>query len=291
MKEISVGGKVMPVSDFDLNKLRYGKDGKFLNPRICIIAKSGSGKSWVVRDILSVLNDIPAGIVIAPTDKLTKFYDSIFPSSFIYHEFYPEILVNLLDRQDRIFKKNVERAKKGKEPIDPRVFLVMDDLQSKKDAWIDDPSFVSIMCEGRHRAITLILVLQYSLAIPPSVRTNFNYICMLDDVTFTGRRKLYEHYASLLPKYEYFENIFNQLTENYGTMIIDNASNSRDLNERIFWYKAKVKDPFPICSSRFIEFHEQNYQKEDEKKKNIFNINELCKPKGNGFIVSKVKSH
>ena len=46
MKEISVGGKVMPVSDFDLNKLRYGKDGKFLNPRICIIAKSGSGKSF-----------------------------------------------------------------------------------------------------------------------------------------------------------------------------------------------------------------------------------------------------
>jgi len=291
MKEVSVGGKIVPVTDFDMNKLRHGKDGKFLNPRICIIAKSGSGKSWVVRDILSILNDIPAGVVIAPTDKLTKFYDSIFPSSFIHHDFKPEILSNLLDRQDRIFKKNAERAKKGKELIDPRVFLVMDDLQSKKDAWIDDPSFVSIMCEGRHRAITLILVLQYSLAIPPSVRTNFNYICMLDDVTFTGRRKLYEHYASLLPKYEYFENIFNQLTENYGTMIIDNASNSRDLNERIFWYKAKVKDPFPICSTKFINFHEQNYQKEDEKKRNIFDINELCQTKKSNFVISKIKSH
>ena len=35
MKEISVGGKVVPVKDFDMNKLRYAKDGKFLNPRIC----------------------------------------------------------------------------------------------------------------------------------------------------------------------------------------------------------------------------------------------------------------
>ena len=108
MKEINVNGKIVPVKDFDMNKLRFAKDGKFLNPRICVIAKSGSGKSWVVRDMLSVINDIPCGVIIAPTDKITKFYDSIFPPSFIHHEFKPEILANLLDRQDRIFKKNIE---------------------------------------------------------------------------------------------------------------------------------------------------------------------------------------
>jgi hypothetical protein len=86
---------------------------------------------------------------------------------YISMRYRPEILSNLLDRQDRIFKKNIERQKKGKEIIDPRVFLVMDDLQSKKDEWVNDPSFVSIMCEGRHRAITLILV---SLT-QPSVET------------------------------------------------------------------------------------------------------------------------
>jgi len=291
MKEISVSGKIVPIKDYDMNKLRYAKDGKFLNPRICIIAKSGSGKSWVVRDILATLNDIPAGVVIAPTDKLTKFYDSIFPPSFIHHEFRPEILSNLLDRQDRIFKKNIERQKKGKEIIDPRVFLVMDDLQSKKDEWVNDPSFVSIMCEGRHRAITLILVLQYSLAIPPSIRSNFNYVCLLADSNFNGRRKLCEHYAGIFPKYELFDNLFTQLTDNYGTMIIDNASNSRDLNERVFWYKSKERNPFPICSSRFLQFHEENYQKEDEKKRNIFDINDICQPKKANFVVSKIKTH
>jgi hypothetical protein len=291
MKEISVGGKVVPVNVFDMNKLRYAKDGKFLNPRICIIAKSGSGKSWVVRDMMSIISDIPAGVIIAPTDKITKFYDTVFPSSFIHHEFYPEILSNLLDRQDRIFKKNIERAKKGKQLIDPRVFLIMDDLQSKKDAWVDDPSFISIMCEGRHRAITLCLVLQYSMAIPPNIRSQFNFIMLLAEDNFSNRRKLFEHYAGIFPKYEIFDNLFNQLTDDYGTMVIDNSSNSRDLNERIFWYKAKVKDPFPIGSSRLIEFHEQNYQKEDEKKKNIFDINQLCQPKKAGFSVSKVKSH
>ena len=291
MKEISVGGKIVPVNVFDMNKLRYAKDGKFLNPRICVIAKSGSGKSWVVRDMMSIINDIPAGVIIAPTDKITKFYDSVFPSSFIHHEFRPEILANLLDRQDRIFKKNLERQKKGKQLIDPRVFLIMDDLQSKKNEWIDDPSFVSIMCEGRHRAITLCLVLQYSMAIPPNIRSQFNFVMLLGEDNFSNRRKLYEHYAGIFPRYEFFDTLFNQLTDDYGTMIIDNSSTIRDLNQRIFWYKAKIKDPFPIGSSRFIEFHEQNYQKEDDKKKNIFDINELCQPKKAGFLVSKVKSH
>jgi len=128
------------------------------------------------------------------------------------------------------------------------------------------------------------------LAIPPSIRSNFNYVMLLADSNFNGRRKLFEHYAGIFPRYEIFDNLFTQLTDNYGTMIIDNASNSRDLNERVFWYKAKEQDPFPICSSRFIEFHEQNYQKEDEKKRNLFNINDLCQPKKAGFTVSKVKS-
>ena len=279
MKEINIGNKIVPVQKFDMNKLRHAKDGKFLNPRICIIAKSGSGKSWVVRDMMSVISDIPAGVIIAPTDKITKFYDSVFPSSFIHHEFRPEILVNLLDRQDRIFKKNIERSKKGKELIDPRVFLIMDDLQSKKDEWVSDPSFISIMCEGRHRAITLCLVLQYSLAIPPNIRSQFNFIMLLSEDNFSNRRKLFEHYAGIFPKYEMFDTLFNQLTDDYGTMIIDNSSNTRDLNERIFWYKANVKDPFPIGSTRLIEFHQENYQKEDEKKRNLFNINDLCQPK------------
>ena len=74
-------------------------------------------------------------------------------------------------------------------------------------------------------------------------------------------------------------------------MIIDNSNTSRDLNERIFWYKANIKEPFPIGSDRFIKFHKENYQLEDEKKKNIFDKNELCQSKKTNIIVSKVKTH
>ena len=43
--------------------------------------------------------------------KINKFYDSVFPSSFIHHKYEPEILARLLDRQERIMKKNIQPIK------------------------------------------------------------------------------------------------------------------------------------------------------------------------------------
>jgi len=42
-----------------LDHLLYKPDNTFLNPRICIIAKSNSGKSWVIREIMKKMSDIP----------------------------------------------------------------------------------------------------------------------------------------------------------------------------------------------------------------------------------------
>ena len=49
-KDINFGGEVLQLDRFDLKNLVYDNSGEFLNPRIAIIAKSGSGKSWVIRD-------------------------------------------------------------------------------------------------------------------------------------------------------------------------------------------------------------------------------------------------
>jgi hypothetical protein len=43
------------------------------NPAIIMIAKRGSGKSWIVRDIMFHFSKIPVGIVIAPTDRINSF--------------------------------------------------------------------------------------------------------------------------------------------------------------------------------------------------------------------------
>ena len=48
---------------------------------ILCLGKKGSGKSWVVRAILHhYAKTIPVGIVIAPTDRMNKFYSNFMNS-------------------------------------------------------------------------------------------------------------------------------------------------------------------------------------------------------------------
>ena len=43
MTTLNVNGQVLPIKQFNLDSLLYKSDRSFLNPRICIIAKSNSG--------------------------------------------------------------------------------------------------------------------------------------------------------------------------------------------------------------------------------------------------------
>ncbi len=77
---------------FNMENLIYDNDKNYLNPRIAVIGKSGSGKGWLIRSILSYLKHIDGGIIICPTNKLNKFYDNFVPQSYIYDEYDEKIV-------------------------------------------------------------------------------------------------------------------------------------------------------------------------------------------------------
>jgi hypothetical protein len=285
MASLNVNGQILPIERFNLDHLIHKDDHSFLNPRICIIAKSNSGKSWVIREIMKKMNDIPAGVIIAPTDRLNKFYDSVFPTTFIHHDYKPEIMEKLLKRQDLIIEKNNKRIKDNKKKLDTRVLFIMDDCMSAKKQWAEDSNFLSIMNEGRHRHITYILSMQYSLGILPEYRSQFNFIFLLAEDIRMNRKKLYEHYAGMFPTFELFESVFLQMTQNYGCMVIDNSSRSIDLKERIFYFKANNVEKFPFGNNRFTEFHSNNYDPLHSKKMNIFDINDYMMRRKSNVVV------
>jgi hypothetical protein len=289
MASYNVNGEILPIQKFNLDSLLYKSDKTFLNPRICIIAKSNSGKSWVIREIMKKMSDIPAGVIIAPTDRLNKFYDTIFPPSFIHHEYKPEIMEKLLRRQDLIIEKNNKRVKEGKSSLDTRVLFIMDDCMSAKKQWADDSNFLSIMNEGRHRHINYILSMQYSLGILPEYRSQFNFIFLLAEDIRMNRKKLYDHYAGMFPSFELFESVFLQMTQNYGCMVIDNSSRSIDLKERIFYFKADDIKDFPFGNNRFIEYHENNFDSNHGKKQTFFDINNYMMSKKTNILVKVTK--
>lgn len=69
------------------------------DPAILIVAKRGSGKSVITREIMEKMNEkINIFIVISNTEKVNPFYSKFVPDSYIYNEYKPSILEKIFRR-------------------------------------------------------------------------------------------------------------------------------------------------------------------------------------------------
>ena len=188
MKNITFDGTSLPIREF---KLEYIVP----NASICMIARRGSGKSILCKDILYHFKDkLPGGVIIAPTDKMNEFYGRFFPKIYIHYEYKTEILDKLLKRQEIIIEKMKKKYREGKK-LNPRAFLIMDDCLASKSKWAKDPKINEVLMNGRHYRLMYILTMQFPLGISPELRTNSDYVFLLADDTNNNQKRIEEDYA------------------------------------------------------------------------------------------------
>jgi hypothetical protein len=248
----------LPIQEFAMEEM-------VINPSILMIAKRGSGKSWITKAILNKMSCIPVGLIISPTEKDNPFFSEFFPDTYIFYKYESKILRKLLIRQKLILKKAREKEALGKY-IDPRAILVMDDCLASKAVWAKDPYVSELLFNGRHRQITYILTMQYPLGISPELRTNFDYVFLLAEDITSNLKRIYEHYAGMFPDFNSFRQVFSQLTDDYGAMVIKNRGSRLNLFDKIAFYKAPdlKKNDITFGCKQFIKFHKKNYNKEWE---------------------------
>ena len=246
----------LPIQQFSL-------DDMVINPSIIMIAKRGSGKSWITKAIIFKYTDIPVGVIISPTEKDNPFFVDFFPDTFIFYKYESKILRKLLLRQKIVLKKAREKKEKGKY-IDPRALLVMDDCLASKGTWAKDPLVSELLFNGRHRQITYILTMQFPLGITPELRGNFDYVFLLAEDTTSNLKRIYEHYAGMFPDFNSFRQVFRQLTEDYGAMVIKNRGSRTNLFDKIAFYKAPTlkNEDLDFGCKQFRTYHKKNYNKE-----------------------------
>lgn len=254
-KDINVGGRLdkLPIKLFTFDM--------FVDyPAIIMIAKRGSGKSWVVRAILNHFREIPVGLVISPTDKMSCFYGSFFPESYIFYNYNSEIIERVLARQEAIIEKNNVKMRMGKR-IDTRAVVVMDDCLSQKGSWVKDQPIQELLYNGRHYHIMYILTMQYPLGITPELRSNFDYIFLLAEDFQSNIKRMYDHYAGMFPTFNDFRQVFSKLTSDFGSMVIVNRGARSNLFEKIYSYKApNLNDNKNVIGCKqFRDFHKRNY--------------------------------
>ena len=271
----------LALKKFNLNQITSDK--------VCVfIGKRETGKSVLVKDLLYYHKEVPIGTVISGTESANCFYGSIVPNLFIHDAYTPEIISNTLKRQKMVIKKiNKENSTYGKSNIDPRAFLILDDCLYDQ-TWIRDANIRSLFMNGRHYKILFIITMQYALGIPPSLRTNIDYVFILRENYVSNRKRLYEHYAGMFPTFEIFCQVMDQCTEDYNCLVINNNAKSNKLEDQVFWYKAdNSHSDFKIGAQEFWEHHNSkfndNYDSEEEQ-------NDFVAPKKRGPTINVKKN-
>lgn len=281
-KEVSLGENILPIREFDLAWMCE-------NPSICMIAKRGSGKSWICRSILKHFSYLPGGLIIAPTDKMSCFYGKFFPDIYIHYEYSNEILERMFERQSRMIDKCVAKYMQKKK-VDPRAFIIMDDCLSSKGNWMSEQPILEIFYNGRHFQLMFILTMQFPLGIKPELRANFDYIFLLADDFYSNQKRLFDHYAGMFPSLESFRQVFTQITDDYGAMVIVNRGARKNILDKVFYFKAENEKIDKIGGTQFNQFYKKNYDRNWRNKKRNINMNSLAatnknKPK---IVVEKV---
>ena len=276
----------LELKKFDMKNISF-KPNENKGPVVVLIGKRDTGKSFLVRDLLYYQQEIPIGTVISGTEEGNGFYGKMVPKLFVHHEYNTAIIENILKRQRTVLKqikKEMETYKRS--TIDPRAFVILDDCLFD-NTWARDKMMRLLFMNGRHWKVMLVITMQYPLGIPPTLRTNIDYVFILRENYIANRKRIYENYAGMFPTFESFCQVMDQCTENYECLVINNNSKSNKLHDQVFWYKADNHGDFRLGSKEFWELS-KGLKDDDEEEQ--YDPNSV-KKRGGGPKISVKKTN
>jgi hypothetical protein len=275
----------LELKKFDMKSISF-KPNENKGPVVVLLGKRDTGKSFLVRDLLYYHQDIPIGTVISGTEEGNGFYTKMVPKLFIHNEYNTAIIENVLKRQRTVLKqvkKEMETFKRSS--IDPRAFVILDDCLYDA-TWTRDKLMRLLFMNGRHWKIMLVITMQYPLGIPPTLRTNIDFVFILRENYIANRKRIYENYAGMFPTFESFCQVMDQCTENFECLVINNNSKSNKLQDQVFWYKAESHNDFKLGSKEFWELSKGITDDDEEEK---YDPNSI-KKRGGGPKINVKKS-
>ena len=221
---------------------------------IVCVGKRRTGKSFFLRDMMfNMSGQFPGGLVISQTDKLNGFWRQYIPQRFIHPKYNPAVLHHLFRRQQAIMQHNKSPdVLAGKEePVDPRFFVLLDDVISDARLRYDE-SLNELFTAGRHYKIMTLITTQYAKGINPVLRSNTDLAVIFKCSQAMQREALAKEWGDIISQRAFYY-LLDKYTQDNHCLVIDSSNNSTNPLEVLYVYKADEPPPFRIGSKEYWE--------------------------------------
>ena len=216
-------------------KVRRWHPSEVLNPSsaVILIGRRGSGKTTAMADLAYNIwrqGHIDLAIGMSPTDETNESMQQFIPRSLIFDSYREDVISNLLTVQRNMWKK-----KKGY-----NVALFLDDCAYKKSIFKSE-TIRELFMNGRHRHITVVVTLQYSIDMPPAIRNQADAVIQCRDTQISSRETLHKQFFGAIKSFKDFSKVMDGCTENYKMMVLHNGGVvSNNVEDNIFWWRANL---------------------------------------------------
>lgn len=237
-KDADVDGLVVPY--FDPRRIARGST-------TFLIGKRGTGKTKLIVDIMAFFRHCSYAVVICPTIEASNTYAQHIPEAFIYKNWKPSIVDNVMAAQQKLDSEELEQCP---------CLLVFDDC-------LFDPKFAkhistrNLYMNGRHANITVICAGQYMMDLPPAIRTNTDFVFVLADNNRVNREKVYRNFGGVFPAFKAFDEVMRQCTGDFNCLVLDNKTASNNIEECVAYYKATLNLRYKVGSKDLWTYAEQ----------------------------------
>ncbi len=198
--------------------------------RYIVAGSSGRGKTYIMRSLIFAKKHIiPVAFVVSENEDVNNNYKKIIPNLFIATENSPEIAKNMIDRQ-KTACSNLPNA-------NPLCLFVADDCMNDKKQF-KDKNHIALFKSSRQLKMLYLLSCQYSLDLPPELRSNITGIFICRENRKEALEKIYRTFGGPIPDLDTFTQLIDQITTDYCALYIDLSSITDDWHSAVYWFRA-----------------------------------------------------
>lgn len=243
------------------------------NAMCVIVAESEGGKTTLGVDLMWHKRHLPAWFLFSTSEGCSQRLSQTIPPIYTYPTFDLEALEKVYKHQEHKIKKYTRKRSEAERRRLPDDELPIEERFEKnpcvggyyEDCFADKklfnkPIIKDLFKNGRHRMMFSIVPMQYIMDLPLDCRKQVKYWFLLREDSPETRKKLFHQVGGACKTQEIFDEIMTQCTPNYGCVVIDNICKSKKIEDRVFWYKAKIRPAFRVGAARYWRFHSINFR-------------------------------